>query len=217
MNKKIVFDSDNLVDQIKFVARVFDDKEYLFSGKSNPALLSSREISRCLRLLVQQKLCGKTISLKEKTRMAMDSFVKNIWINLLSESENFVVTDRDACFSDASINFSCLVDAIIRIGKEPFVFLFRYLGKKEFEDAEKNGIKRKDVIDMAGCLLLSQLHDGILIYQHNGSLAYHIKWSKEVSDAVASRCRKINNFLINKEIPKKCTGFEKKRCYEKCV
>src|ERR1035437_8953295 len=158
--KQIVFNNDNFVDQVNFAGRIFD-KEYLFSTKYNPALLNSREILKCSRMLVWQKLYGKTISIKEKTRMIMDSYIKNTWINLLSENENFIVINRDVYFNDISINLSCFVDAIIRIGQEPFVFLFRYLNKKEFENIKDNGATKKDVVNMTSCLLLSQLSDGI--------------------------------------------------------
>ena len=215
-NKQIVFNNDNFVDQVKFTGKPFDDKEYLFSVKYNPTLLNSREISKCSRLLVYQKIHGKTISLKEKTKIIMDSFIKNTWINLLSQNENFIVTDRDIYFNDISINLSCLVDAVIRIGKEPFVFLFRYLSRKEFKNVESNGVTKKDVLDMTSCLLLSQLDDGVLIYHHKTPLVYHIKASKEVSDAIISRCKKINGFLINKDIPEKCAGHEDKKCKSKC-
>ena len=217
MIKQIVFDSDNFVDQIKFVGRVFEDQDYLFSLKYNPELLSSREILKCSRLLVCQKLHGKTISLEEKTRMIMDNFVKNTWVNLLSQNENCIVMNRDVYFNDISINLSCLVDATIRIGKEPFVFLFRYLNGKEFKNAEKKGASKKDVVDMVSCLFLSQLHDGILIYQHKKPLVYHIKAHSDVFDAVKNKCKKINSFLINKEIPEKCVGYEGKKCKSKCV
>jgi hypothetical protein len=215
--KQVVFNNDNFVDQVKFVGQPFNDKEYLFSIKYNPTLLNSREILKCSRLLVYQKLHGKTVSLKEKTRIIMDNFIKNIWINLLSQNENCIIMNRDVYFNDISINLSCLVDATIRIGKEPFVFLFRYLSKKEFENIENKGVAKKDVVDMTSCLLLSQLHNGMLIYQHKNPLIYHIKASKEVSDVVTNKCKKINGFLINKEMPDKCVGYESKKCKNKCV
>jgi len=216
MIKKIVFDNDNFVDQIRFIGQIFDDKEYLFSNKYNPILLNSREISKCSRLLVSQKLHNKNISLKEKTRMMVDNFIKNTWINLLTENENFILINRDTYFSDMSVNLSCLVDAIIRIGKEPCAFLFRYLSKKEFENVQKKGVMKKDVVDMTCCLFLSQLHDGILIYQHHIPLIYHIKSSDEIKDAIITKCKKINNYLINKEAPKKCVGFKNKKCNVEC-
>jgi len=216
MIKNIVFDNDNFVDQVKFIGRIFNNKKQLFSTEYNPVLLNSREISKCSRLLVSQKLSPKNISIKEKTRMVMDNFIKNSWINLLTENENFILVNRDTYFNDMSINLSCLVDATIRIGKEPCVFLFRYLGKKEFENAQAKGARKKDVVDMTCCLFLSQLHDGILIYHHSSPLIYHIKRSDEVTEAVVKKCQKINNFLINKEVPKKCIGFENKKCKAEC-
>ena len=215
--KQVVFNNDNFVDQVKFIGQPFNDKEYLFSSKYNPSLLNSREILKCSRLLVCQKLYGKTISVKEKTRIIMDSFIKNTWIDLLSQNENFIVINRDVYFNDISINLSCLVDAIIRIGKEPFVFLFRYLNGKEFENINNNGVAKKDVVDMTSCLLLSQLSDGILIYHHKTPLVYHIKESKEVSDVVVNKCKKVNGFLINKEMPEKCVGYKEKKCKSKCI
>jgi hypothetical protein len=215
--KQIVFNSDNFVDQINFIGRVFEDKEYLFSKKYNPFLLNSKEISKCSRLLVCQKLYGKTISIEEKKRIIMDNFIKNIWIDLLSENENYIIMNRDICFNDSSINLSCSIDAIIRVGMEPFVFLFRYLNKKEFENVNQNGAIRKDIIDMICCLFLSQLHDGILIYHHKTPLVYHVKSSKEVSDSIIDKCNKINMFLINKNVPEKCRGYENKKCNNRCI
>jgi len=216
MIKNIVFNNDNFVDQVKFIGRIFNNKKHLFSIEYNPILLNSREISKCSRLLVSQKLSPKNISLKEKTRMIMDNFIKNAWINLLTENENFILVNRDSYFNDMSINLSCLVDAIIRIGKEPCVFLFRYLNKKEFENVQEKGAMKKDVIDMTCCLFLSQLHDGILIYQHHIPLIYHIKSSDEIKDAIITKCKKINNYLINKEMPEKCVGFKNKKCNAEC-
>lgn len=217
MINKIICNNDNFVDRVKFVGKPFEDKEYLFSRKYNPVLLSSREICQCARLLFCKKMHANRISLKDKTRIIMDNFIKNTWINLLSENENFILIDKDVYLNDISINLSCLIDAIIRIGSEPFVFLFRYLGRKEFERAKNKGVIKKDIIDMTSCLHLANLHNGILIYHHNNFLVYHIKISRDITNAIINRCKRISSFLLKNEIPKKCIGFDKKNCNKKCV
>jgi len=210
---KSVFNNDNFVDQVRFAGRNLS----LFDVQDNKSLCAS-EISKCIRYLVVSRVKNnRAFVAREKINLVFNNYLKNIWVERLGRQDDFIIEGRDLKFYDCSINISCCVDAIVRINQYPFVFLFRYLGGDKFLTVKNKGVFKRDLIDMNCCLFLSQIYDGIIVYQHKDPLIYHVKREQKIYDAVISKCRKINRMVASKNIPALCDNFKDKMCYKYCV
>jgi len=212
----IVFKSDNLVNQVQFAGReVCQVESFLRKKIFSNSFIHSRELHQCSRLIIYRKLCNNNFAI-DKHHLAMDEVVKNMWINALLDNDNFDVMERDIYINDSSINLSCLIDCKIRILQEPCAFLFRSIRDGDTGTEEKNRPLMKDVIDLMCCLMLSQLYDGILIYQNIKPEIFHIKRSQKIIDGIVEKCKKINKFLLEKNIPNLCKNSAKQPCLNEC-
>lgn len=216
--KPVVVLDSNFIDQISHFSSGFPNRSKLGHHPDCNGQINVKYIHQCIRLIVKRKLSPEPPknSLFEKTRLVMDSYVKNKWINELEKSENPFIIAKDCGYLDHSIGVYCIVDAIVRINTEKFAFGFHYLGSKEFDSVVKNGPFKKDVIAMVATLFLSDLYGGMIVYEHKDSKTFLINRNERIYNAVLNKCKKINEFVIKKEIPARCISFKNKKCNLEC-
>ena len=214
MKKDFIFNSDSFVDQVQWVGKSIDMNSAVF--RKNNGMIYSNELYKCTRMLVSNKIKNIGMSTKEKVRFIMNDFIRNIWVEKFLQNENFTVQKIGYEICDVSTNFVCFIDAIVRIAEVPFVFLFRYVSKKELEKINQTGILKRDVIDITSCLRLSNTSDGVVVYQHRNSSSFHVKISDDVYNLIEAKCKKINGFIMRKQVPQLCVAYDKKRCFANC-
>lgn len=213
-----VISDDNYIDQISYIFSKFSTRGDLNKNQDTAQDINVKYIHQCIRLTLKRKLypelCKNSVS--EKINFIMDNHVKNKWFYELEKLDNPSLIKKDVCYFDHSTGICCYIDAIVRINTDVFAFNFRHLNKKDFNNIIENGPFKKDVVSMVASLYLSDLHNGIMIYEHNGFKAFHINRSEEIYDAVIKKCKKIKSFIVNKEMPKKCEGHLSKKCNGLC-
>ena len=143
----------------------------------------------------------------QKTSLEQRWQVENIkkkWIVFLSSLPHVKLLEENVIVSDANFQLTGTIDGIFKIGEKPVVVDIVNITHKEYEDLEKNGPTRKNIVKIMLKMWMSEIKHSILVYEDNDNgkfKVFHITPFKPIVDSVCSKCAKNLQYKIHGKLP----------------
>lgn len=132
-------------------------------------------------------------------------FIKKKWCAILNSIYEIEV-NADVKVSDPVYNLIGTVDCSVKIDEVVYAVLIDGLQSADFKMLAEKGPTRKDVVTVMANMWMSDVKDGILIYENRDDLSYmlfRVKGSKTVGEGLMKKCQRLSRFTIAGEIPPK--------------
>jgi hypothetical protein len=154
--------------------------------------------------------------------------LKKKWTEYLSKCRSVRVIGKNVVTADCHYNISGNIDAILNIGERNYVTQIQLVQDEEFKQIRKKGAFKKHVVEMIVYIWLTELRDGLLLYENKDSNEYtvfHVKIYEPVIKSVIKKCLGLMENKIQGTIPSRpyktkdsneCIVCEySKKCWEK--
>jgi hypothetical protein len=156
-----------------------------------------------------------------------DLFAKKKWMEYFSKCKPIKIVDKNIVAADCHYNVSGNVDAILNMGDCLYVAKIQPVGQEDFSQINKKGAFKKHVVEVIVYIWLTELRDGLLLYENknnNDYTIFHVKLYEPIIKSVTKKCLELMENKIQGIIPARpyktkesneCMSCEfLKRCWE---
>lgn len=193
--------------------------------KISREVFNSAYLTECDRRILYRSRGEKT---EDKLPIGIDDgeSLKNKWSNFFEKSIKINMIRKAFLVADCNYNIAGDIDNVVKIGDVFFVVMIKDLPSKDFNRAENKAF-RKDVVETMINMWLSEIQNGILIYEDRNTgifSVYHIVPYVQIIEACKKKCLKMVAFKMKGGLPerpyknndeKECAMCEfKKVCWE---
>jgi len=133
-------------------------------------------------------------------------FIKKKWLDFLESCRSIKVIDRNVVTADCHYNISGKADAVLKIGDRVYVSQIHPVSHDEFVQLKKNGAFKKHVVELILYIWLTELKDGLLLYENqntNDHMIFHVKQYEPIIRSVRKKCLKLMEDKIHGIVPPK--------------
>lgn len=118
-------------------------------------------------------------------------FSKKKWIEYLSQCKNIKVIDKNVVAADCHYNVSGNADVIINMGGVVYVVKIQPVNANDFVQIKKKGAYKKHVVELITYIWLTELYDGLLLYENknnNEYITFHVKQYEPIIKSIMKKC-----------------------------
>ena len=167
-----------------------------------PSSFDINMIHKCSR---QQILRTRGETRKKETNESLHVMaIKGKWANVFRSCKRTRVVKAGAILADANSNITATSDVIIEFKDNIYIVDVKPVGHKLFTKVKHNGPMGKDVITIQAYIWLSELKNGIIIYEDIGNQDYEIflvRKNQPMINAIETKLNKLTSFQVSGVIP----------------
>ena len=175
------------------------------SDKKIDSLFHSNEITQCDRKLYYKSTNSdylkKYIDIFQNIN---NIFLKNKWVQIIKKINGVNVIDYNLDFSDSNYNLTGKIDIILSFENKKYIVNIFGVNKNEFENIIKNGAIRKDIVECVVNMWLSEVQNGLLLYENkeNGEYeVFEIINYNLIINGIKTKAIKLFNNIIENIVP----------------
>ena len=175
-------------------------------------------ITECPRRIIY-RVNGISSSINYRSYLEiMDQiFSKQKWMEIFSKSKGIKIVEKNVVSADCHYNISGNIDAILNMGGKLYVIKIQRIDAEQFSQIESKGAFKKHVIEIIIYLWLTEVYDGILLYDNlNQYRVFHIKYYSPIIQSITSKCLSLMDYKMKGEIPDRPYKNEKSSECVKC-
>jgi len=153
-----------------------------------------------------------------KSKMLHNKAITDKWIDLLSTTKGVRVVEKNVVVADANCNINGVIDIIVDFQDKIFVVKVKNIDSLVFDKIKTNGPRRKDVFEVQAYIWLSELEEGLLVYEDIGDQRFdilHIEKSKEIIKSIEAKFGDLVRYQVSGRMPKKPENISREYC-ESC-
>jgi hypothetical protein len=198
---------------LKFIKQ--DERSQLFESivekeikrkSSNPVCGSfdPSRITECSRR-ISYRSAGIKTSIGSYMERQTNNAVKAKWLSLFDACPSIKVLEKNLVVADSKFNVTGSIDVILSID-EIYVTQIKPVSDSEFKKISKNGVSRKDVIEFIIYLWLSEIKNGMMIYDNKnngGYLIFHVQPYTPIIKSVKAKCSNLMQHKLAEQLPKR--------------
>jgi len=131
-------------------------------------------------------------------------FIRKKWLEYLAKCKSIKMINKNVVAADCHYNISGNVDAILNIGDIVYVTKIQTLNNEDFLRVQKKGAFKKHVIETIVYIWLTELRDGLLLYENqdtNEYMSLHIKLYEPIIKSVMKKCLGLMEDKIQGVVP----------------
>ena len=131
-------------------------------------------------------------------------FARKKWLEYLGKCKSIKVVDKNIVAADCHYNISGNVDAVLNIGDCNYVAKIQPVNNSDFKQIEEKGAIKKHVVELIVYMWLTELRDGLLLYENQNTYKYtvfHVKPYAPVIKSVIKKCSGLMESKIQGVIP----------------
>lgn len=131
-------------------------------------------------------------------------FTKKKWIEFLSKFQSVHISGKNIVAADCHYNISGNVDAVLNIRDVNYVTKIQPVCNSNFSQIKKEGASKRHVVELIVYIWLTELNDGLLLYENQDSneyMIFHIKFYEPVIKSVTKKCLELIENKIQGVIP----------------
>ena len=126
------------------------------------------------------------------------------WITLFRACKGIRVHDTELSVSDCKYNLVGKLDFVIGIKDTLLATVVHSVDNDSFLKIQEKGAIRKDVIELMVYMWLTELSDGLIIYENRNNFEYttfHIKPYKPIINSVIKKCKMLDKHEVEATMP----------------
>jgi len=134
-----------------------------------------------------------------------DEAIKTKWISILEICPSVKVMEAHLVVADSKFNITGNIDAVIELD-DIYVTLIKPVSDCDFGNVVENGAFKKDVIEAVLYLWLSEIKNGMLIYDNKnngGHLVFHVEPYAPIINSVKAKCSDLVQHKLMGQLPKR--------------
>lgn len=195
-------------------------KEEIESEKKsyNSRVFDIESIHKCPRQQIIKYGIGSKV---ENTNKSIhDNFIKSKWAEIFKRCTKIRLVNSSAVLSDANCNISLNSSAIIEFKDDIYITYIKPVDSDTYNKIKSNGPMKKDVITCQAHIWLSELQNGMIIYEDLSSQEYEIFFiNKDVGiiNFIENRLRYLNSYQISGKIPPVPKENENRETSKECI
>lgn len=131
-------------------------------------------------------------------------FNRKKWLEYLSKCKSIKIIDKNLVTADCHYNISGNADAILSMDGNNYVIKIQAVSDDEFNQINKKGAFKRHVIELMVYMWLTELQDGLLLYENQNTNKYtvfHIKPYDPIIKSVTKKCTDLMEDKIQGNIP----------------
>ena len=135
-----------------------------------------------------------------------DNFTIKKWVEYFSKCKSIKMVGSNVVVADGHYNISGNVDTILNINDCNYVIKIQPVCEDNFEQINTKGAIKKHVVELIVYMWLTELKDGILLYENkntNKYVVFHIKPYDPIIKAVLKKCLALMENKIQGILPER--------------
>ena len=131
-------------------------------------------------------------------------FTKKKWLEYFEKCKSIKIVDKNVVAADCHYNISGTVDAILNIKDCIYVIKIQPVNQEDFVQIHKKGAFKKHVVELIIYIWLTELRDGLLLYENkndNDYIIFHVKQYEPIIKSVIKKCLELMENKICGIIP----------------
>jgi len=128
-------------------------------------------------------------------------------------SENIRLLDSDFKVCDWNYSLEGTIDYLVSINDATYCVMVKQEDDNKIEEIEREGGKRKDVVEIMSNMWLAEIKNSLLIYSGNSRHCFiSIEANSRVLNAVRDKCTSLCNYKMLGKMPEKPYKTESSEC-----
>ena len=180
------------------------------------SIISPDNITECPRRMYYRVKATENTKENSFLEMVREHFIAERWAYYFSKCKKFILVDKKIHVSHSEYNIGGTIDAYVEFDDCRYMVKVKPLSEDEFQTIKEKGPKRRHVIEAIIYLWLSEVEDGLLIYENNNSqdyIIYTFESYEPILRSVKDKCKSLIRSQISGVIPPRIIGSNaKKEC-----
>jgi len=195
---------DQVSKNLELLINAEDSKRSMFFPTSN---FDPSHLTECPRRIIY-RVNNITPDFYRESYLDMMSglFGKKKWIDMMEKFKNLKIVDKNVVAADCHYNISGNIDVILNIEEKIYVTKIQCIDQNQFDQIVMKGAIKKHVIEIIVYLWLTEINDGILLYDNQNTNQYkifHIKAYSPIIKSITKKCLRLIDFKMNGKIPER--------------
>jgi len=133
--------------------------------------------------------------------------IKDRWLHYFDVFRGIKILEENYRVADGYLNMNGIIDAVISFDDSPVAAKIYGLDNTNFEKIKEKGAFKKHVVDMILNLWMSDINDGILIYENKNNQDYvvlHVTPYQPIVESMKKKCLDLLQYKMQGLIPQRC-------------
>jgi CRISPR/Cas system-associated exonuclease Cas4 (RecB family) len=211
--------SNSFVTQDKLTKDL--EKAFQDEATSNLPILNSSfdpsELTQCPRRLLYKVNGEYEGCLKGEDRKR--NFTVSKWLDAIKKCRKMRLMKERACVSDCNYNIVGYLDAVVEVSDRLAAVKVQGVSHSDFKDIQRKGAKRKQVVEVMAYIWMTEINDGLLIYEDETNdefTVFHIVHYEPIVQSIQRKCLTMLKYQQEGRLPsrpyKTNDGGECKSC-----
>lgn len=178
---------------------------------------SANKLTECPRRLIYRSQYQGQLSSGCFRDIGHQIAIKKKWVSYLDSCKDVKMIKKDIAVCDVKLNIKGNIDCVLEFKDQKFIVNIYGVNHGKFQKIKDKKSLKKDMVAMMACMWMSEIKDGLLIYEDNDNqdyVFYHVSYYRPIVNSIQEKFSRLIMNSITGEIPNR--SYEDKKSEECC-